>query len=119
MVNYLYQDYREFPHVRDLKKLSSLYSAMFVACFIFNCPNLSSWLTAWLVHCIPMEKKSNQMLLSTTDAQCFRLPVQTLTAGLTELTVATGYSSDMSMNLTGGLFLTNCTFYKLFILVRS
>ena len=86
VVNYLYLDHHDYPHVHDLKKLSSLmtYSPMFVSCFILNFPNLSIWLTAWLVHCMPTGKK--RMIVSTTDAQCVRLPVRTLTAGLTELT---------------------------------
>lgn len=83
VVNYLYPDYHDYPHMHDLKKLSSLmtYSPMFISCFILN---LSSWLKARLVHCIPTGKK--WMFVSTTDAQCFRPPVRTLTAGLTELT---------------------------------
>lgn len=64
-------DNRYYPHMTDLKKLSSslMYSPILVSWFILICLSLSPWMKAWLVHFGPHNNKLNRMCANTKDSK--------------------------------------------------
>lgn len=71
VVNFHYLNIWEYPHMNNLKKLSSLltYSTMLVSCLICTCLSLSLWLKVWLAHCISRKNKLNLVCVNTRNCK--------------------------------------------------